>query len=235
MNKLTPLLIAILLVSTAAAQVTVTQTVHANLVAPPPNSEVAYVYKFPTQINQKIINILNADGFDVTLISEKDFSKTNFTKFRFIFIGDESFTNAKRIPVDKVPTIVFNHFNVQDFGLAKKGGASQLGSTSPLSVTIENKSIQVYTKAFKIDRISAPYYYLGRNNIAPSLEKIAFAKPTSAGSTYGTVIAHAESGDKLANGKTAKANICFFGITETNFWTTDAKNLFNDCVEFVAF
>ena len=221
-------LITLLIAEAVAGQMNVTQTVHANVVQP----DVAYLYRQSSKINPKIINVLEEMNFNVTLINEQQLSYTNLTKYRLVFVGDENFLKAKKIPAEQVPTLVFNHYNVKDFGLTDRDGASQLGSSSPLTINMGNQSVLVYIKAFKEDRIGLHYYYLDKNNIADSLTQVAYTKTTSSGRKFGAVITHAEPGDLLLNGKIAQQKICFFGITETIFWTPEAESLFEDCVRF---
>ena len=110
---------------------------------------------------------------------------------------------------------------------------SQAGASSPLAVRIGEYLVEVYNSAFKTDRLTLKYYYLKENNMAPSLIKVAGTKPSSSGVNIGSVIAYAETGDILLSGKTAQENICYFGIAETGFWTEDARQLFENCVDFV--
>ncbi len=51
---------------------------------------------------------------------------------------------------------------------------------------------------------------------------------------FGDVISYANAGTHLINGNYAQGKICFFGIIESDYWTPEAKQMFEDCVGFVA-
>jgi len=193
-------------------------------------ADVAYIYKKDFKIDDNIIGTFMEKGLSVELINEK-YLPANFDDYKLIFIGDERF--RKELPVTQYPTIITNYHNMYNYGLTDRDGVSQLGSTAPLSVTINGESYQVYTQAFKKRRISNPYYFLDKENKAPSLETIASTVTTSSGYKFGDVIAYAQAGAQLENNKTAQENICFYGIIETDFWTPKAKELFKDCIDFV--
>jgi len=95
----------------------------------------------------------------------------------------------------------------------------------------EGDVVQVYTDArFSSGSISIPYYYLDDKNKADDMERVA---GTYIGSEYnfGDVISYASAGSNLVNGHTTNSKLCFFGIIESDYWTNDARDLFEDCGE----
>ncbi|HLC31971.1 MAG TPA: hypothetical protein VJK51_04865 [Candidatus Nanoarchaeia archaeon] len=81
-------------------------------------------------------------------------------------------------------------------------------------------------------RISLPYYFLDEKNKAPPLVQIAATQPSSSGKKFGDVISYGAAGITLLNGKKLNKNLCFFGITETQFWTNASRQMFKDCILF---
>jgi hypothetical protein len=229
MKKLVLGMIGIFFIAAALA-LTLTQTVTVEVL--PENKDVAYIYSSEAKIDDDIVFALESEGFNISFVDEKNFPM-NLSSYRFIFIGDENYRKAKILPIDKYPSIIINHQNAFEFGLGRRNGMSQAGASSPLTVRVGENLIRVYNSAFKSDRLTLNYYYLKENNAAPSLAKIAGTKPSSSGINIGSVIAYAEAGDVLLNGKTAQKNICYFGLVEAGFWTEEAKQLFNNCVDFV--
>ena len=90
-------------------------------------------------------------------------------------------------------------------------------------------------RTYKSGSTSAiPYYYLYDENKAPGMTSVARTYTGgNNGYDFGDVISYANSGIKLFNGKTSQEKICFYGIIESDFWTSAAKQMFEDCVGFV--
>ena len=196
-------------------------------------SDVAYIYDKEFRIDQNVIDRINYLGLDVDLIESDDVLSTDFSSYRFLYVGDERFSNAHQIPVNNFPSVVTNYRHGGDWGLTDSDGISSLAGNSPLEVLVNNRAVQVYTDAFFHggSSIAIPYYYLNNENIAPSLENVAKAYNGDGG--LGDVISYAYEGDSLAGGKDADGRICFYGIAESDYWTSQARNMFDECLNFV--
>lgn len=193
------------------------------------DDKVAYIYKNKNQIDKNIVDVFKDMELEVNLINEKNLP-SNFDDYRFVFIGDERFKYKDKIKIWKFPVIVSNYFFGKEFGLTDADGISKLAATSPLSVQKDNKVIQVYNKA-RFNGVSIPYYYLAEMNKA-NLNKVA-SPYTNNGDNLGDVISYGKPGTKLLNGQSTEDKICFFGIIESDFWTKDARKMFEECIEFV--
>lgn len=220
----------LVIASLVRAELTQSQEVTATVV----HSSAAYVYRNSALVDNNLIRFIETLGFNITKISESQIPLANLSKYQLIVIGDENFRKPSELKVGNYPSVVINHYNLYQFGLTDRDGGSILGATAPLNVMANNISVQVYSSAFRSDRVSANYIYLEKSNIAHNLQSVAFTQPTSSGKKFGTAIAYASVGTVLENGKTTKKNICFFGIKEAKLWTAEAKNLFRDCVIFAA-
>ncbi len=195
--------------------------------------DVAYIYKKSFKVDKNIIQIFNDSGLKVDLINENALPP-NFNNYKMIFVGDERFNNLNKIPVNQKPSIVANYYHATDWGLTDSEGVSLLAATHPLSVRKDGKMIQVYTRAIAPDGKAIQYYFLDAENVANGITPVAYTETTSSGSKFGEVIAYANPGTVMANGKVQGGKLCFFGIVESNYWTSGGKNLFNDCLGFVA-
>ncbi|MBS3080567.1 putative metal-binding motif-containing protein, partial [Candidatus Pacearchaeota archaeon] len=191
--------------------------------------DVAYIYKNKAKIDKNVVSVFEELGLTVELISEKAIP-SDFSKYKFIFVGDERFNNIQKIPVGEVPSIISNYYFGHEFGLTDKDGVSQLAASSPLNVKKGGNVIQVYTKA-TFNGVSIPYYFLANENKVPQMATVAGAY--TGDGIIGDVISYAKSGTDLLNGKDSQGNICFFGIIESNYWTKEARNMFKECTEFV--
>lgn len=190
-------------------------------------SNVAYIYKSKT--DQNILDIFSDLGYKVDLIKESSLPM-DLSSYGLVFLGDENF--AKEIQVYQYPVVIMNHYIVKKIGLTDSG-ISRLVSIRPLEVNFNGESLKVYTSAKDKNGVSIPYYYLNRQNIASSLDQYAGTYTTSSGVNFGDVISFGTEGDVLANGKVLQDNLCFFGISETDYWTTNSKDLFLSCIEHV--
>ncbi len=189
---------------------------------------VAYIYK--SKSDKSIVDLFTSLRLKVDLIKESSLPM-DLSGYKFIFIGDENF--ARDILIDKYPSVIMNHYIPKNIGLVNNVGISQLVSNKPLFASANGKSVQVYTDYKDSRGASLSYYYLDHDNMASSLTQSVATYATSSGLDFGSVSALGSSGDVLANEDVLSENLCFFGITRTSYWTTNAQNLFKDCVKYV--
>ncbi|MHA2023686.1 MAG: hypothetical protein ACTSWQ_08510, partial [Candidatus Thorarchaeota archaeon] len=183
------------------------------------------------KIDQNILDVFEDLGLTVDIIQEES-QPISYNDYKFIFAGDENFRRS--IPVNSYPSIITSYYHADTWGLSDNEGVSQLGSTHPLSVLINGGSYQVYTQAMNQQRVAIPYYYLDKDNKGPAMNQSAGTEATQSGRKFGDVISYAYPGSLMENGRTQQARLCFYGIIESDFWTQNARDLFEDCIGFVA-
>jgi len=184
-------------------------------------SDVAYIVKKNNQVDKGFINTFNEMGLNVKIIQSKNIPLNNFSKYKFIFIGDNRLTNVKYIPTN-LPMVFANHYYGKQLGFMKKGKVSKLTSNSPMQINKNGELIKVYTKSgssFFKKRLSL--YYLSNKYGDGYMNSIAIPY-TGSKKILGDVIAYSKTNNK-----------CFFGITKTKYWTPESKELFKACVNFV--
>ena len=194
--------------------------------------DVAYVLKNAKKPNQDFLQVFDKLELSVKLVDDSNVKKTNFSQYNILFVDGEmkQLTNSKSIPVGNMPTIVANMFHPTTWGLTEE--ISSIVSNKPLKIHIIGGSIhQAYTSCCKPGGVGLPMYYLSDFNKAEGFEKVAETF-INEGLIEG-VVQYLPKGKKLLNGKTAKGNLCFYGITETDFWEPISRDLFEDCVRFV--
>ena len=118
-----------------------------------------------------------------------------------------------------------NHYYEKQIGVTKLKGANSLSSRSPLYVLKDGKRVQVYMQGQNDRGQNLQYYYLSKIRKADGVESVAKTY-TKVSTEYGDVVAYKNSSS--TNGRK-----CFFGITESYYWTPEANELFKSCVEFV--
>jgi len=188
-------------------------------------SDVAYVLKNTRNPNKDFLNAFSELNLSVKLISNKNIDTINFTKYKLIFVGNEMFNNADEIPVNDFNSVIANSFHLMEFGLTYDT-VSQVVSNMPLEVIKDNKFLTIYNKCCYSNSIGIPIYYLSYLNKNENVKTLVSYETNEEDAVVGLI----KKRSSLSNGKTSKGNICFFGITETRYWTNDAKELFKGCV-----
>jgi len=197
---------------------------------------VAYITRNPLRIEQTIVDTLEEMGFTVTVLESSELDGVDWSQYLFIVVNDEIFNNPGEIPVNDVKTLILNTWNIDDFHWSKRG--SQYASSQPIIVINQRPghiitqglpvNITIYTQA-KYNGANIPVNYLYRFDKAPKLDTVVSTIINS----LDAVIATAEKGTKLRDGVYANEKGVFFGIFETEFWTPQAKQLFENSVEWL--
>ncbi len=197
-------------------------------------ADVAYIYRSSSMVDDNVLDVFSGLHLSVDLINEDTLPK-DFSNYKFLFIGDESFRNEENIPVDKYPSIITSYSFGKEFGLTDADGVSKLAANSPLQVKKDNQAIQVYTQAkYSLGGIAIPYYFLDDHNKAPQMQSVARTYTgINQENDFGDVISYAGPGADLLNGNELDSKLCFFGIIESDYWTPAARELFEDCAGFV--
>lgn len=197
-------------------------------------ADVAYILKRERSAKPEILDVFSDLGLSVDLIEDKNVMDFNLSKYRLLFIDDVVLRKTRDLPIYNYPSVIMNGYHGKEWGLVKNFGVSRLASTEPLKVIYQSNITQVYTQArFSAGGVSIPYYYLSNENKAEDIQKLA-GTYTGDNRDLGDVIAVAPVGTRLTNGRISGGKLCFYGIAETDFWTEEARDLFEDCVSFVA-
>ncbi len=186
-------------------------------------ADVAYILKNPNFPNSKFIDSFQELNLTVDLINVRNINAVNLSKYRLLFVGDERFSRPNDIKIYNFNSLIANTFHVHTWGLSHDD-ISQLAGNSPLQVEKNNEIITVYDRCCfsSGNGLAIPYYYLLYLNKNENMKSITSTLLNKEDSVIGFI-----NGSKaLANGKISKGKIVFFGITETRYWTEDAKNLF---------
>lgn len=175
--------------------------------------DIAYVLKNPSNPEQSIISSINEMGYTYKLIDESQVSSTDFSKYLMILLGDENINN---VPVNSHNSLVLD----PDYYSLWSGSISSVSSTGILKAfnlqtfIADSREFEAYTKS------QIPMYYLSGKK---SSTAITVRADTTSGRGYFVVAIKREP------------RRAFFGITETDFWTQDSKELFKKTLEWVLF
>ena len=193
-------------------------------------ADVAYIVV--SRPNSDVVKIFDNLGLTYEIIKDKDVTTKNLNDYRLVFVDDGRVRKTSNLPLYNYPTIIMNRYYGGEWGLTDRDGISQLAATSPLHVRKDTRVLQVYTKATE-NNVGIAYYYLSDENKA-DMETIARTYIWgNEASDFGDVVAKANPGTRLTNGKTTQEKMCFYGIAKSKYWTQNAKDLLTDCIGFV--
>ncbi|MBI2629791.1 Ig-like domain-containing protein [Candidatus Pacearchaeota archaeon] len=195
--------------------------------------DVAYIVNTPRITNSEVLNVFSQLNLSVDIIKDSDLPRTSLAAYRLVFIDDMRLRNTGKTAIYRYPSVVMNKYYGKEWGITDNDGISQLSSNTPLSVQLTgNGPRQVYTTAL-VGTSYLYYYYLEDGNKANGTS-IARTYVGENENDFGDAIMYINKGTRLKNGQNAGGDICFYGIAKTPYWTSNARNLFIDCVKSVA-
>jgi len=203
-------------------------------------TDVAYVVK--TNSNSFLTSELNALGLTYDVITEENVLSTDFSQYKMILVGNDKFDNPNDIPVSKYKSLIINSYHYYKKGILfidpQFGWSSKKGTqSSPSSIKINDFNISITSnlpEIFKGYTISDPNVqtdYL-RERKATGIRLIAQLSGSSH-TIEDSVIAVVYPGAKFLNGNIAQKRSLFFGITKSEFWTQESKQLFRNSIMWV--
>ena len=193
---------------------------------------VAYILSNVNHPEQELIGILVNMGFTVDKIDNDNINTVNLSKYSFMLINDDVFSNYNQIPVNNFPALILNRNHIDKWHWTSK--VSQKSSSQPLTAYVNNPN-EFITNGFpsniQIYSSSAPSVaYLHRYYRAPQLKTILSVDNTTSLNKLNAIIATAVPGTLLRDGVTSNVKSVFFGITENDYWSARTGQLFRNSV-----
>ncbi|MDD5178153.1 MAG: MopE-related protein [Candidatus Nanoarchaeia archaeon] len=206
--------------------------------------DVAYIVVNPTTMDQEPLMLLETNGHTVDVVDDSELLTTDFSDYDLILVANQNFPYPERVPVTSYNTVILsdNDGDIEKWGLSS--AVADQTSDQPEKVTNVDPTnpitkglpaiIQVYTTGGVSGRIS----YLPSSDKAPKLKTAA--STYYVGTLNDAVIATASPGDVLriyVSGwkyTTVNSRMCYFGINEPQYWTSNAETLFLNCATWSA-
>ena len=190
-------------------------------------SSVGYLIRDLNKVSPEdnVLQAFSDLNLSVNFIQDRELKSADLSNYDLIFIGDEKFKNIKKVDFFNKNVVSMNHYYEDRIGMAKLKGTSSLSSRSPLYVLKDGKRVQAYMQGQNDRGQNLQYYYLSKIRKADNLTTITKTY-TKVSTEYGDVIAYKNSSS--TNGRK-----CFFGITDSYYWTPEASEMFKNCIEFV--
>lgn len=177
------------------------------------SADIAYVYKNEKSLNEEAINLIESKNIELDLISEKNLKNVNLQNYDAVLISEKIQTKYISAHTN---VILLEPKLAEYFSFLSKGRTSKVSSNMPLQVS-NSKIIQVYSNSgYRIGGPSLSYYYLPNKykNDVSSLARV-------------------QNEQYLGDAVAYNQNSCFFGLTESKYWTPSTKELFSNCVSYV--
>jgi hypothetical protein len=198
-------------------------------------ADVAYLVKNQNGVDDFLLGELDNYGYSYEIIFEENISTVDFYDYYIILVGNQKLSNPQSVPVHLYKSIVINSFNYyvkvdnDQFGWSSSSGIS----SSPTLLTVRD-SVHPVVDDFTVQFLA---YDVGNPSIKTSILK--GKKPTgidiivSSGISGNSVIAAMPVGAEYLNGHVAQERGLFFGITETQFWSSDTRQAFRNSLDWL--
>ncbi len=173
--------------------------------------DIAYVVKDPTRLDQNFINIMNELGYSYDVIGESSLSRTDFSEYKMILLGDE---RIKNVPVNDYKSLIAN----PDY---YSGWSQSKSSTTKLNAYNKDQNISItkgLNRNFMAYTSSATLYYLTGRKYSNSVT-------TTGNSTV-------DLGKFIIAVKSSPRRV-FFGITKSNYWSPESRELFKRSISWI--
>jgi len=179
-----------------------------------------------------IIDLVEELGYTYEVIDGDDVSGVDFSNYGMILIGDGRFLDYEDIPVGDVKSLIVNgkssyldEWGIADYANSPDSNEYEYGNILSHEITEGmSGSIKLYD-----DKDADVYVLPDRSSErAPDLEKVVI-RNTGGDTTIGVL----EEGGELYGGDITDEKIVFFGITESDYWTNETKDLFTNSIEWL--
>jgi len=193
--------------------------------------DIAYIVKDTANPEANIIDAITEAGYDYELIDDSKILSTDFEDYEMILVWDEVLSDYDKIPITETRSLIgagrssyLDYWGIADYtnNLGSNGyDSGVILLEHEISGNLEG-TIQLYNdKGAKVYVLPLSY-----RNRAPGLERIV-------SNSDRTLIGAIDSGGELYGGGIAEERIVFFGISETEFWTQESKDLFKNSLSWL--
>ncbi len=194
-------------------------------------ADIGYVVDGSADSN--IVGIINGLGYSYDVLDGDDLSGVNFNNYNMLIIGDGKFSDYQDVPVGSVNSLVINgqssyldYWGISDYSNLLTSNDYESGSvilnheiTSGLIGSVDlynNRDAKIYF---------LPYAYQGR--------ALDFKRLIIGDNNDRACVGFINSGGRLYGGGTSSSKIVFFGIVESDYWTSESSLMFSKSVNWL--
>lgn len=188
---------------------------------------------------QPLFDILTSMNETVTPVDQN--SNANWNNFDLIVVAGRASTAlplpssfAQSIPVNTIPTITVDYYNLYSWGWVKSGGANNMMSGSPQAALIVTNNHPI-TSGYTANQLIYVQNQSLLSNVDLTVGTSNFTNVANLDQAGDGGIAFASPNTILANGKSISGNSAaiFFGILYPAYWTTNTINIFENSVNWI--
>ncbi|MFA6023454.1 MAG: MopE-related protein [Candidatus Pacearchaeota archaeon] len=196
-------------------------------------ADIGYIVKL--NADSAVTNALNELGYSYDIIKEAETNHYNFSDYRMILVGNDKFSNINAIPVAEYNSLIMNKYHYYKTGTNYQWGwSTETGSLSSSRLTLKNNKDNITITENLGDTFTA--------YSASSIPAMILKNQKPSGITLVTyggvfpspdyVVAFVNPGTRMLNNNITQGRSLFFGITESQYWTTETKELFKNSVKW---
>ncbi len=196
-------------------------------------TDIAYVIGDVSEADISVTNLIDDLNYSYEVVRNSEIPSTDFSEYGMILVWDGVLSNHDDLPIGLEKSFVANTYYVDDWGIADYSSVSSSTGYFYGRIQIENMINEgLSSPVWLYDVSHTPLHYLPYPyRRAPSLENVI---STDNYQIY-PIIGIINSGGELYNGGFADERILFFGLTETDAWTSESQQLFQNSLTWVLF
>ncbi len=198
-------------------------------------ADIAYIVKSNLNIDQNLLNEISSLGYDYDTILESQVSSTNLSQYRMLLIGASDLSSPSTIPIHQHKTLVMN---LEDY--FEKSGDKQLGLSKERGFTSSPSLLKLTSTQHEITKdFTGQFTAYSSSSVNFGTSYLKGQKPSGikilvyTSTTSDAVLALLPSGKTLLNGKLTQKEIIFFGVTASQYWTSNSEQLFENILAYL--
>jgi len=180
----------------------------------------------------KITEIISSLNLEYALVTSSQIASYDYTSCDGLIVGSGTFSDASLIPVNGKNSLILNNENdyLYEWNIASYSVGMMM--SKPLTgsrdfVNSINKNFADSTELYNNSYVEA--FPLLRTNSAEGMKKIIVSSDSSDRILVGAFYPNG----KMYDGSYSSKRLVYFGLTETNSWTSGTKNLFSESIRFI--
>lgn len=205
--------------------------------------DIAYITKDSNNIDSSIVGLLNEGDYSYDIVYQTALDSTNFSNYSIILVGEGTYNNYSKIPVNKKNSVILNTHYLNEW-MWSGNGVSTKASNVPSEVAVYDntswitKGVSGYFIPYNRDGTVNSYNvkYIPKSQDAPGLSTIVADDLSLYLGIYtpsnGAVVAVINNGSMLKNNQIAKARGVFLGFPQTQLWTESTKRIFYNSLDW---
>lgn len=193
--------------------------------------DIVYVIRTDSSFQPRVTNAIEDLGYSYDVIKDSQIVGTNFSKYQMIIVMDELLSNKDYLPITNKTSLIANTYYISDWKIADytgslvSSGYATIKIKTPTDISSGLSSpIQVYNqKQIALDTL--PYPYKRAAGLVNALS-------TDNSNEY-PVVGTINTGGKLYPSGYAGGRMVYFGLTQSDYWTSEAETLFKNSITWL--